>query len=323
MHEEYDYRTDAVWQQLVREGREKLGGPALWTYQSSHDPWLTNSYYLETERGVLLFDTQTFLSSAEELLSDIRRNTSGQLYGIVITHAHPDHVSGNEFFRRQFPNAFIATAAGVATELKRTAHLRTATQHREYGDEVPASLSPGFYPDLVFEGSLSLRFEDVTVELTEHGPSEAEAHVTAFIPEHRALISGDLIQNRQHYFMGEMQFQNWYQQVERLEALEPAMILTGHQGVAGPEMLAETKRWIATFLGLMAAHVGCGNDPQDISKLDDDGRRAVINGLKASFPGWHDEIMTADGETAMEYCLKGRDSATEEAALAVARAMGN
>ena len=313
---EFDYRTDPTWSSLVRAGRENLGGPVLFTYQSSHDPWLTNSYYFETERGVVLFDTQTFRSSAEELWEDINRHTSGALYAIVNTHAHPDHVSGNEFFRRVAPTAFIATAEGVAAELRHTAHLRTATQHSEFGDEVPAKLGPGFYPDVVFRGSLSLRFEQITLELTEHGPSEARAHVTGSIPEHTALITGDLVQNRQHYFMGEMQFQHWYTQIDRMQSLDPTELLTGHQGVTGPEMLVETKRWIATFLGLMAAHVGAGNDPQDVRGLDDAGRQAVIEGMASAFPEWHDEIMTADGETAMQYCLRGRDSATEHAASA-------
>lgn len=312
----YDYRSDPAWQQLVRLGRENLGGPVLFTYQSSHDPWLTNSYYFETERGVVLFDTQTFQSSAEELWADIQQHTSGQLYGIVITHAHPDHVSGNEFFRRVAPTSFIATAAGVAAELRATAHLRAATQHAEFGDEVPGTLGPGFHPDLVFEGSLSLRFEGLTLELSEHGPSEARAHVTGWIPEQRALISGDLVQNRQHYWFGERELHRWYQQIDDLQEVDPAVVLSGHQGVTGPEMLVETKRWIATYLGLMASEVGPDHDPQDVSHLDEDGRRRVIDGMMAAFPGWHDEIMTAEGETAMEYCLKGRDSATEPAALA-------
>src|SRR5205807_489616 len=72
----YPWRGDPVWQRLV-ETRAETGSDRIFAYQSSHDPWLTSSYYIETERGVVLFDTQLFLASAEELWADICRNTSG------------------------------------------------------------------------------------------------------------------------------------------------------------------------------------------------------------------------------------------------------
>src|SRR5207244_11199754 len=93
---------------------------SVFCYQSSHDPWFSSSYYFETERGVVLIDTQYFQSSAEELWENIRRDTSGQLLCIVVTHAHPDHYWGNAFFRRVAPNTPIITSAGAFSEIADT-----------------------------------------------------------------------------------------------------------------------------------------------------------------------------------------------------------
>lgn len=313
----YPFQNDPDWQALVASATDAdLIGP-LYTYTSPHDPWLTNSYYLETSRGVLLFDTQTFRSSVEQLWEQIQATTSGRLYGTVITHAHPDHFFGNEFLRSVAPQAFILTSRAVDEEMRATGPLRAASLHEEYGDEVSPTLSDETWADIIIDTDTTLQFRDLTVELRLFGPSEARGHVTAWVPQLRALIAGDIVQNRQHYWLGEREFPNWYVQVEQLAGLDAATVHTGHQGVGGPELLTETKRWIATYLGMMAERLGPGHDPQDISRLDADGRAYIKERLKRAFPDWYDEVMTADGTTAMQFCLEGRDTATEPAARAV------
>ena len=313
---DYPFHHDPVWQRLVSDAQELPQRGPIYTYTSPHDPWLTNSYYFETDRGVLLFDTQTFRSSVEELWEQIRANTSGNLFGVVITHAHPDHFFGNEFLREVAPNAFVLTSTAVDEEMRETGPLRAASLHAEYGDEVPETLNAGTWADIVIDSDTVLRFADLTVELQLFGPSEARGHVTAWIPEQRAFIAGDLVQNRQHYWLGEREFPNWYVQVEQIAALDPITVHTGHQGVGGSELMTETKRWIASYLGMMSERLGPGFDPQDVSALTAEDRDYIMDRLKASFPDWYDEVMTADGTTAMRFCLEGRDTATEPAAIA-------
>src|SRR5207245_1796702 len=135
----YPWRGDPVWQRLV-ETRAETGSDRVFAYQSSHDPWLTSSYYIDTERDVVLFDTQLFLASAEELWTDICRNTSGELFCIIVTHAHPDHFYGNTFFRRVTPQTPIITSVAVDEDIRQTAHGRFALVQREWPSDIPASV---------------------------------------------------------------------------------------------------------------------------------------------------------------------------------------
>src|SRR5687767_10136069 len=109
--ERFPWRDDPEWQRLAAVDMSPES--RVFAYQSSHDPYLTCSYYVETERGVLLFDTQLFQSSAEELWEEIKANTSSPLAVAVITHGHPDHFWGTGFFRTVAPGLSVITSHAV------------------------------------------------------------------------------------------------------------------------------------------------------------------------------------------------------------------
>ncbi len=117
---------------------------------TAEDPGLrVNSHFFETERGVVLVDTQLHLPYAEEVLEQIRSTTSGNLLYIVTTHAHPDHWYGNTIFRRAFPNVPIITCRSVSDEIQATALPRRERWDRLFADRIPKAEDLVF-PDCVF-----------------------------------------------------------------------------------------------------------------------------------------------------------------------------
>jgi glyoxylase-like metal-dependent hydrolase (beta-lactamase superfamily II) len=311
----YPWRDDPRWRELVAAAHKDKGGPDIWIYQSTHDPWLTCSYYFEAAGEVVLIDTQTFGSSAAELWQDIQRNTCGNLTTIVVTHAHPDHCYGNGFFRKVAPHARMITSRGVIADLDRTLAPRVAFWSEIWGDEVPASVDEIPYPDLVFDGRLTLKLGGSTLELWEVGPAEAPAQVIGWLPERRALIVADVVQNRQTYYVPDCALSEWYQILGGLEALAPERLLTGHQGVGGPELFNETRAWIAGYLGLMARELGPGYDPEDARALTDDARERVLAEMRRRFPDWYDPIMVGEGDSTLSYSLRGLTTEEEGKSL--------
>src|SRR6516162_2929071 len=106
-HRPKHWQKNPVWQQLLAQADDPSqtlhGDVVIHTYQSRQDPYFTSSYFFDTERGVVLVDTQIFNTAAEELWEAIQAKTSGKLFAIVNTHAHPDHYFGNTLFRRVAP----------------------------------------------------------------------------------------------------------------------------------------------------------------------------------------------------------------------------
>lgn len=261
-------------------------------YMSPDDPWLTTSYFLDTGDGVVLFDTQLYDRSARELLAAIDERTGGApLRAIVLTHAHADHVFGLAELRRAAPGAAVITSFRVAEELRATLADLTTGLHGWLGDEVLAAPHAAVRADVEFWGMLELRFGGQRIVLQDLGRSEATAHVLAWLPEVRTAIAGDLVQNRQHLWVEHRATQSWRQQLHALEALRPRLVCTGHRGVAGPELIGETSRWLATFDERLAAELPPGAHPEDPWPLDAAARRRLADGMREAFPEWYDPMM--------------------------------
>ncbi len=309
---EREWQQDPEWKAILAKAsapsQTLRGDVDVFTYQSSHDPYFTSSYYFETERGVVLVDSQLFYSSVKELWEQIQENTSGDLRYVVNTHAHPDHYWGNTYLSKVAPKAVFITGSDTYDDMLATVAARVAKTSNEWpADEVFSDPGRIVLPSVVFDGTLTLRFEQITLELGEYGPAEAPVQVIGWIPEHGALITADVVQNMQHLYFSDRTLASWYTILEDFEELEPQHVLTGHQGIAGPGILNETKRWISVYLGLMAAALPPGEDPENIDALTQDERRKLVADLKAALPGWFDPYFY-QGETVLEQCIAGARS---------------
>ena len=304
----FSWLDNPQWQALSQTEHPRQAEFPFFTYQSPHDPYLTCSYYFETDCGVILIDTQMFRSSVEGLWEQIQQNTSGHLFAIVNTHAHPDHINGNGFFRRESPGAIIVTSLAVAEDMVLNTPPRIPLTRGYWGDEVPASMDDYPLPDLTFTGSMTLSLGNVTLELVEYGAAEAPTQVMVWMPEWRALVTADVLQNRQHHYVADRTAANWTAILEQLDSYGAQHYLTGHQGVGDADLLPETKRWMATYMGLISAELPPGTDPRSVELLTDDARRRVIEGIKDQFPDWYDACMFDENESVLEFCLSGRQS---------------
>jgi cyclase len=315
---DFHWKNDPQWQRAFAESTSPSqvlqGDVKVYTYQSAFDPYFTSSYYFETERGVVLVDTQIFNSAVADLWEHIQRNTSGDVRYVVNTHAHPDHYFGNTYIRKVAPQAMFISSIGVRDDMLATAPARVAKTRSEWGGEVTDDPSTLVLPEVCFDGSLTLAFDEITLKLWEAGPAEAPVQLVGWIPEHRAVITADIVQNRQHLYFSDRTLVPWLGILADIEKLDPAHVLTGHQGIAGPSILAETKAWIATYLGLMAKELPTGVDVEDIDSLDERGREAVREGLMTELPDWFDPYFF-QGKTVVQLCLEGHRSELVGAAL--------
>ncbi|WP_167448952.1 MBL fold metallo-hydrolase [Mesorhizobium hawassense] len=321
---EKHWKNDPKWQCILAKASDQSqtihGDVVIHSYQSRQDPYFTSSYFFETERGVVLVDTQIYYSAAQELWDAIKSKTSGNIFAIINTHAHPDHYFGNMLFRKVAPNATIITSAGVLADMHATAAQRVAKTRKEWGDEVPSNPADLVYPDFGFERTLTLAFDKITLELKEVGPAEAPVQVVGWIPQHRALIAADILQNKQHHYFSDRTTANWYRILQEFSEMNPRFVLTGHQGIAGKELIEETKHWFATFLGLMSDVAPRDVDPENIDTIDAKSRSYVVSEMQRRFPDWFDPYYY-EGKTVLEQCIDGHRS--EQIGAQVLAALGS
>lgn len=301
---DYSWREDPRWIDAHETARRETKRGSVHCYQSSHDPWFTSSYWFETERGVVLVDTQYFQSSAEELWERIRSTTSGDLLCIVVTHAHPDHYWGNTFFRRVAPTTPIITSAGVLGEIDDT-YVRQAHGIPEgFRPDCLSDPSDVVRPETAFHGRLSMRFDDLTLQLWECGPAECLHQVVGWIPEERILIAGDLLSNHHTVDVAQQSVEAWQRILRDLARLQPEHVLTGHLGPAGPGLLGELDAWFADLLALCAQELGPDEDPGRFAALDAQAQERIVLAMRDRHPDWWDAMMFEEDETLLEWGIK-------------------
>ena len=72
-----------------------------------------NTHWIETQNGVIVIDTQRDTQHAAEALAAVKA-LGKPVVAIFVTHGHPDHYTGLEQFRAEWPDADIYSSSETA-----------------------------------------------------------------------------------------------------------------------------------------------------------------------------------------------------------------
>lgn len=203
---------------------------------------------LGTNEGLTVFDTSlaAFGPAAVGAISSWRPDA---VENIVYTHGHVDHVGGTDAFladaeARGNPRPTVIAHENAPVRFDRydlTNGYNTVINARQFGSGGLPFPDEFVVPDRTFETSLTLD-AGTTIEL-HHDRGETDDHAWAWVPEHRAIFSGDLLiwvfpnagnpQKVQRYAA------DWAVALRKMAALEPELILPAHGlPIAGADRIA-------------------------------------------------------------------------------------
>lgn len=168
---------------------------------------------------------------------------------LTITHFHPEHGFGAQ----AFDGAKIVYNRAQLEEFreKGAAYLE---MFRTFGAPVARELEGVVLvdPDEVYDGEVhELDLGGRSVELRTWGLAHTRGDQVVFLPEERILFTGDLVEERCFaifpYFPPDdvdVDGEKWISVLERLEALDPTIVVPGHGGVGGAEVIATAREYI-------------------------------------------------------------------------------
>ena len=198
---------------------------------------LANVIAARTGEGIVLIDTGSFLSG-EMIRGQLREWSTDAIHTAVYTHGHVDHATGIGAFEAEERPANAAPMRVVAhravnarfARYKRTAGYNGAINARQFR----AALDwPTEYraPDAVYDDRLDLDVGGVRFEL-HHARGETDDHTWLWIPEHRAVCTGDLFiwaspncgnPQKVQRFAGDQA-----EALDRMAALDGELLFPGH-----------------------------------------------------------------------------------------------
>ncbi|MEO8310867.1 MAG: MBL fold metallo-hydrolase [Caldimonas sp.] len=290
------------------------------------------------EREVLVVDTCYLPSSADADIALIRAWTEKPVRWVLNTHWHNDHVGGNQRYRLAWPGAdvvgheetrrmidgrvpsyvrrFIAPdstfgkqretlrrtaetgvdekGAQVDAAARRAAAASLAKLEQAAREFAAIAIEP---PTVTFESSLRIDLGNRVVELKHLGRGNTGGDVVAWLPAERILVAGDLVDHPVPYaFAGYPS--DWVGTLDRLAALDPALVVPGHgevlRGKGYIERVAALIRGIRQQVIELLEKNGGGFPLEEVHKAIDLGEaRRAFAGDDADNREFFDASMTS------------------------------
>ncbi len=193
--------------------------------------------WIETDSGLIAVDTgwdvawgEPYEGSDLEALVRASTGTGKPLTHILLTHDHPDHVANLPLLLERWPEAAVLAHANSRVA-QRTEPLQGGETLTIGGERVEVLYTPGH--------------------------SEARDELCYYLPEYHFLFSGDVAQPQgpsYSYATGPSPVpffhdgDAYHRTLERLIALDPSYMRSGHGDFLGPE---QAKQWLRVTLATL------------------------------------------------------------------------
>jgi glyoxylase-like metal-dependent hydrolase (beta-lactamase superfamily II) len=246
--------------------------------------FVPNIGIIEGDHAVLVIDTAMGAENGARVLSQGRRVAGDRKLFLTTTHFHPEHAFGAQAFE------------GDATYVANTAQAdELADKGAEYVEmfsgfgPVLAELLTGVElvaPEVTYSGEEArLDLGGTAVHLLYYGPAHTRGDQLVFLPRERILFPGDLVENR---FLpifpdSDASGSRWLGLLDRIEALDPAVVVPGHGAVGDLGLVEELRTYLLEVRGRVEALHAEGRALEAIEA-------AVEEEMRSRYEDWDNEI---------------------------------
>jgi glyoxylase-like metal-dependent hydrolase (beta-lactamase superfamily II) len=234
---------------LVAPPAQAASRPLAVGRYASPNPGSVNVLWLNAPRGLVVIDSGRTLSEAHRTVAAIRA-VHRPVVGILITHAHPDHVGGLGVLHEAFPHAPMYATAATAEEIRTDSKGFYALTRQIDGDDYPAVMT---VPDHVLRPDRPVLVGGLLLRTAEFGPGETDTATAFYEPASRTLFTGDLVANHMTPALLEGHTCGWLSDLDRLRKRFPhaRTLYPGHGAPGSRDLIGEQ----ATYLRDVRAFV--------------------------------------------------------------------
>ena len=252
--------------------------------------WINNTGFLVGSDRVTAVDTASTERRTLAFRAAVAAVTDHPVAAVVNTHHHGDHTNGNCLF----PGASIIGHVNCRESMagQRIGGLDALFGPVDWGE---LTVVP---PDVTFPESLELWIGERRLELHYIGtPAHTTGDIVVWLPDERVLYSGDLLFNGGTPFALMGSIQGSIAALGTLRRLDPAVIVPGHGGVCGPEVIDRTEAYLDWLWALASDAHATGTTPLDAARQTDLGDFAELLDSERLVGNLHRAYLELDGNT--------------------------
>lgn len=255
--------------------------PSVYVIPDGRVPLVPNVGIVVGEREALVVDTGMGLANGRRVLERARSLTDKPLV-LTITHFHPEHGFGAKVFADAGVRIVYNRSQQEELEAKGGAYL---DMFRTFGEAIAEQLEGVEFvePDELYDDHMTLDLGGVTVQLLHFGLAHTCGDEVVFLPEQRVLFGGDLLENRIFPIVPwfppddvDVNGSRWIEVLDRLEELEPDVVVPGHGEVTGPELIGRVRSYLQDVRARVRAASGTLEEV----------KAALEPQILSEYPGW-------------------------------------
>ncbi|PAT31290.1 MBL fold metallo-hydrolase [Vandammella animalimorsus] len=236
-----------------------------WAYTAEGDP---NTGVIIGDDAVLVADTQATPAMAQDVIRRIRQVTDKPIRYVVLTHYHAVRVLGASAYGADHVLASQDTYDLIVERGEQDKASEIARFPRLFAgvETVPPGMT---WPTITFTGKMTLWLGKLEVQLLQLGRGHTKGDTVVWLPQERALLSGDLVEFGATPYAGDAYFKDWPQTLDRLATLQPQALVPGRgAALTTPETIAqgigETRSFITDVRACVQQGVQAGKDLKTI-----------------------------------------------------------
>ncbi len=230
--------------------------------------------------GGLVVDTFWDLRSTRELMENYSRVWTQPARRVFNTHHNGDHCYGNQLFPEAEIIGHRLCAAALARENPRMLQMLRGMTGSD--DPAMAALARALSvwdfegielkpPTTLIEDCLELDLDGIAVNLIHVGPAHTAGDVIAHLPEQRVVFTGDVLFRLCTPIGWDGTFDGWIEALDRIVALDPAVVVPGHGPLCGVEGPRELKAYLVYVREESRRHFDAGLTTLEAAKRIDLG----------------------------------------------------
>ena len=189
----------------------------------------SNSMYLLTSEGAVLFDTPWDSTQFQPLLDSIKLKHGKQVVLCIATHSHEDRTGGLEFYRNQ----------GIKTYTTRQTDQISQVKHEKRAE-------------FLLKKDTTFKVGQYAFQTFYPGPGHAPDNIVIWVNKSKILYGGCFVKSTEANDLGNLADANiaaWPQSIKNVQQRfkKPKFLIPGHQDWSNTQSLQHTLKLIEAY----------------------------------------------------------------------------